>query len=111
MLAYVLDDDPAQLLLASRMLVRLGWETRGAPDCDSLHRLCAQAPPDLALCDVNVGRDDGIEFCRKLRELCPSTRCIIMSGDPENEERAIGAGFRVFLRKPFALEDLALLVQ
>ncbi len=67
--------------------------------------------PDALLSDISIGADDGIELCRKLRSRYPDLPIALMTGDPEQVQRAREAGFDRPLIKPFAIEELRLVIE
>ncbi|HXD08606.1 MAG TPA: response regulator [Anaerolineales bacterium] len=63
--------------------------------------LGGQVQPRLALIDVVLENEDGIQCARRLRSVSPSTRMIVMSAYPDREFRrqALSAGAVAFLDK------------
>ena len=67
--AVVVNDDPSQLTLASRILERDGWlkvftcKSAG----EALVLMQEQGPPDLVITDLHMPGIDGWRFCRLLR--------------------------------------------
>lgn len=64
--------------------------------------------PDIILMDINMPGIDGIGASQKISELVPSAQIIIMSvqSDPNYLRRAMMAGARDFLTKPFGGDEL-----
>ena len=64
--------------------------------------------PDIILMDINMPGIDGIGASQKISELAPSVQIIIMSvqSDPNYLRRAMMAGARDFLTKPFGGDEL-----
>jgi len=64
--------------------------------------------PDVAVVDVNLGGDDGIELADQFRELAPETRVIVIStlDDPDLATRAVLAGATGFLLKESGVDQL-----
>ncbi len=65
--------------------------------------------PDVVLMDINLPGMDGIAATEAIRSQAPSTQVIMMSvqGESEYLRRAMLAGAREFLVKPFGSEELA----
>ena len=65
--------------------------------------------PDLVLMDINLPGIDGIAATEAIRVQTPATQVIMMSVQSESEylRRAMLAGAREFLVKPFGSEELA----
>ena len=55
---------------------------------------------------------DGLEFCRRVRELCPDTVVILMSGRSDEIDPATvqQAGAATILAKPFAMQTVVRLL-
>jgi len=64
--------------------------------------------PDIILMDINMPGIDGIGASQQITELVPSVQIIIMSvqSDPNYLRRAMMAGARDFLTKPFGGDEL-----
>ncbi|GIK58797.1 MAG: transcriptional regulator [Chloroflexota bacterium] len=70
--------------------------------------MAQQLQPDIILMDINMPGIDGIGASQKITELVPSVQIIIMSvqSDPNYLRRAMMAGARDFLTKPFGGDEL-----
>ena len=64
--------------------------------------------PDIILMDINMPGIDGIGASQKISESSPTVQIIIMSvqSDPDYLRRAMLAGARDFLTKPFGGDEL-----
>ncbi|MCI0395070.1 MAG: response regulator [Chloroflexi bacterium] len=64
--------------------------------------------PDIVLMDINMPDMDGITASQQIVGLAPSTQIIMMSVQSETDyiRRAMVAGARDFLTKPFSLDEL-----
>lgn len=64
--------------------------------------------PDIILMDINMPGIDGIGASQKITEIAPTVQIIIMSvqSDPNYLRRAMMAGARDFLTKPFGGDEL-----
>lgn len=65
--------------------------------------------PDIVLMDINMPGIDGIGASQKISDLVPGTQVIIMSvqSDSDYLRRAMLAGARDFLTKPFGADQLS----
>ncbi len=107
----IADDEPAILDLVRFTLedpqVQIVEATDGARALD----LARSARPDVALLDVQMPRLNGLEVCRRLRELpeCAHTRVVMLTAaaQAEDQRRGLAAGADHYLTKPFS--PLALL--
>ena len=114
----VVDDEPLQLHSARRALEHLGYQvstiTSGLAayerfmDASSGQRN-GTSPYDLVIFDMMLGEEhDGLEILRRVRELFPAQRGLLMSGHApaERGELARQQGF-AWLQKPFGTDSLA----
>jgi two-component system cell cycle response regulator len=111
----VVDDEPINLKLVSRLLEIEGYEVITAQSGDASLRLIEQTPPDMALLDVMMPDMDGYELCRRLRQN-PRTAGIpivmLTAMVDENERlKGIEAGADDCLPKPFDVELLRALLR
>jgi DNA-binding NarL/FixJ family response regulator len=80
-------------------------EAGGAADAvDMADRL----RPDVVLVDLALGDDDGIELIAELRQIVPTSACVILSIDDShhNRARASAAGVDAFVGKQESTEVL-----
>ncbi|CAM5459947.1 response regulator transcription factor [Streptomyces viridifaciens] len=65
--------------------------------------------PDIAVLDLQMPGQDGIEVATELRRLLPNCRCMIVTGHgrPGYLKRALEVGVRGFLPKTVSAADLA----
>jgi DNA-binding NarL/FixJ family response regulator len=71
--------------------------------------LCRELTPDVVLMDISMPVMDGVAATRKIRDLVPSTRILILTvhADDVHVFRGIRAGARGYLLKDCTPEDLA----
>ena len=64
--------------------------------------------PDLALLDLGLPDLDGVEVCRRLRALAPSTPIVILTARKDEIDVVLGlyAGADDYVTKPFRLTEL-----
>jgi len=110
-LILVVEDNPANQLLTTSVLMRDGFETEVA-DCadDALVSIKARRP-DLILMDVQLPGMDGLTFASSLRSVPEAAGVPVvaltshaMRGD---RERAIAAGCVGYLSKPIDTRTLS----
>lgn len=111
MRVLLVDDDPEIVLVA-----RLSLERKGKHDvevattaAEALERVQA-GPPDVIVLDVVLPDTDGHEAFDQLRERCPETPIVFLTGKdrPAHVEALLRLGARGVLTKPFdplALSD------
>jgi len=75
--------------------------------------LAQQQKPDIILMDINMPGVDGIGASQKISELVPQSQIVIMSvqSDSNYLRRAMLAGARDFLTKPFGGDELVAAVR
>jgi len=110
MRAIIVDDDVALSHMLSRCLTLWGWHTDEAPRVSAALDFFKGGSYDLLLCDVDLPDGDGIFLSCAFLKVKPSLAVIVVSGNPENLERARKAGLTGCLHKPFALEELRALI-
>jgi len=107
----LVEDEPAVLSLAARVLQGRGYQVLQARDgAEALELLEAHAGPiDILITDVVMPRLGGPELAERLQEARPETRIIYMSGYTDDKAvRDIMADSGVnFLQKPFSPAALA----
>jgi putative two-component system response regulator len=106
----VVDDEPQNVDVVGRLMVRLGYHVVTATDGESALAAVARHRPDLVLLDVNMPGIDGVEVCRRLKSH-PETRLIPVVlvttlTASEDRIRGIEAGADDFLAKPPIVAEL-----
>lgn len=106
----VVDDEPAVLAVARRILQRAGYAVLDAKTADAALRVSDSfaGEVDLLLTDVSMPVVDGITLARLLRERRPGLKVIFMSGYTTNPLFAVEAGRHrlPLIEKPFDPEAL-----
>jgi pilus assembly protein CpaE len=80
-----------------------------AGDGEEALRMAENLKPDVVLMDINMPGMDGIMASEKISNQIPETAIVIISiqGEPEYLRKAMAAGARDYLVKPFSSTDLA----
>ena len=110
----IVDDIEAQRELAARMLEKLNYRVRTAPSGEAAVEYMKDHRADLLVLDMIMDPGmDGLDTYRKIVEIHPRQKTIIVSGYSETDRvkgaQALGAG--VYVRKPYALEMIGLAVK
>jgi CheY-like chemotaxis protein len=108
----VVEDTPANLALATKLLSAAGHEVAAATTAADGIRLVGERTPDLVLMDLGLPDMDGREALRVIRDTLadgPTLKIIAftahaMVGD---RERALAAGFDGYLSKPIDFATFA----
>ncbi|TSE25876.1 Cyclic di-GMP phosphodiesterase response regulator RpfG [Tepidimonas sediminis] len=112
----LVDDEPANLRLLQRMLASHGYTNVEAiqDPREVLPRYRAQRP-DLILLDLNMPHLSGFEVMAQLRALADPLLppIVVLTAQPGRDFllRALDAGARDYLTKPFDLNELAMRVR
>ena len=79
-----------------------------AADGDEALRVLVEASPDVVVMDVIMPVMDGIEACRRITDLLPGTRVLMLTASNEQDAivRAIAAGATGYLQKYSGKEQL-----
>ena len=103
------DDDDTRTMLHAALEFG-GHEVREARDGTTGLALAAEVPPDVAVIDIGLPDIDGLEVARRLRSAQGKRRLGLVAltgfGGPEDQRRALDAGFDVHLTKPVTHERL-----
>jgi putative two-component system response regulator len=106
----VVDDEPANVEVFSRLMTRLGYEVEAAITGELALEAVARDRPDLVLLDVNMPGINGFEVCRRLKgdratRLIPILMVTTLTAS-DDRVRGIEAGADDFLAKPPVLAEL-----
>jgi CheY-like chemotaxis protein len=110
-IVMVVDDDRAVLEMTEEMLARLGYEPVGYETPGTALKALRAHPDrfDLVLTDESMPGLGGSELAEHIRELRPDLPVIVVSGygGPDLQRRALTAGARAVLSKPYDSSTLA----
>jgi CheY-like chemotaxis protein len=98
----VVDDDRDLLAATTLRLQRAGYVTRCAYDGDEVVDSARKVNPDAIVLDIRMPRMDGLTALKLLRSL-PETMhipVVVLSSSLVDQQSALDAGARCFLRKP-----------
>lgn len=113
----VVDDQEANVMLIERLLESWGYpNVVGMTDSSQLVELCERTVPDLIMLDLHMPEPDGFQL---MEMLAPQTLSgsripiIVLTADvtEATKERALAAGARDFLHKPFNPTEVRLRVE
>jgi PAS domain S-box-containing protein len=110
----IVDDVQAQRELAAAMLARLNYRVAKAASGEEAVEYLRAHKADLLVLDMIMDPGiNGLETYRRILEIHPGQRAIIVSGFSETDivsrAQALGAG--EYVKKPYALERLGLAVR
>jgi DNA-binding response OmpR family regulator len=111
----VVDDDPADLLLADAALAALGLEVVAAVGADAADAFLRACTPGLILVDLALSPESGTDFCRRwrARQRLESVPILLLTTLKAGEHRsaALSAGADDYLEKPFDILTLQRMVR
>jgi len=107
----IVEDNPANLLLARAVLQRAGYRTAEAHSAEEALDLVRGGSPDAILMDVQLPGEDGLSLTRRLKA-DPATATIPIialtaHAMPEDRVRAEAAGCDGYVAKPINTRTLA----
>jgi len=104
----IVDDDAALRSWARRVLAAQGYECTLAGDGDGAREALANESFDVALLDVNMPGESGIELLADLRIECPTMAVLMVTGEDDLglATRAIELGAYGYLVKPVRAGEL-----
>ena len=77
----VVDDEPAVVMFAERVLQTAGYQIMTATSGDAALELCTQQGlPDLLVTDMKMPRMEGDELASKLRQQDPDLKVLYLTG-------------------------------
>ena len=104
----VVDDEPELRTLLGEYFGRHGFTVRAAPDAAAARVMVAEAPPTLAILDVNMPGENGLSLARWLREAHPRVGIVMLTTAGESVDRIVGLelGADDYIPKPFEMREL-----
>ncbi|NNJ68089.1 MAG: response regulator [Boseongicola sp.] len=105
----IVDDDERIRGLLQKFLMRHGFLVSSARDAAHAERILSGLDFDLVVLDVMMPGEDGICFCRRLRET-RDLPILLLTAKNETDDRVAGleAGADDYLAKPFEPKELLL---
>ncbi|MEM9415853.1 MAG: response regulator [Planctomycetota bacterium] len=104
----VVDDFPTDRKLFGLWLGRAGFKTHSAPDAPKARKQVEGENYDLAVIDLRLSKENGLDLIKSLRASGFSAPIIAVSADEEAKvgDTAKEAGANAFLTKPFTVDQL-----
>ena len=110
----IVDDNQSLANLYQIVFERSGWQTRTAREGQEAIDSIAADRPNVVLLDVMMPGMDGVEVCRRIRDLSPSPPPLIViytaNPRPETRQAGLDAGADLFYSKSISIFDLATLL-
>lgn len=105
----VVDDDEVIRMFIKHALERKGIKVLESDDGDvAVTMVRRHQDIDLVILDLLMPKMNGLDAYREIRQIRPGLKCIVSTGDIDNEYCAelSSMGVRAFLKKPYYIEDL-----
>ena len=105
--AVVIEDDADVRALLTTLLQQAGFDVSEAETGIAGVRAVRESDPDLVTLDLNLPDLDGIEVCRRIREVSEAY-IVMLTGRPDEIDRLVGleTGADDYLTKPFSPREL-----
>lgn len=107
---YIVEDDPSIRQMEAYALRSSGFETAECESGEQFWELCRKSPPELAILDLMLPGEDGMEILRRLRAQYPNppVPAIIVSAKSTELDRVRGldGGADDYIVKPFGVLEL-----
>jgi DNA-binding NtrC family response regulator len=109
----VVDDDDAIRELLDELLTRDGFDVTAVADPTQVEEVVRAQRFHLALLDLMMPRQDGIETLRRLRLVDRDLAVIIVTGYPSLDTAVDAMKLEAmdYLRKPFSVEELRAVIE
>jgi len=109
----VVDDDAETLALLHEIVAKEGFEVETAEDAETALRRLEQWQPELVITDIHMPGMDGLALLAAVREKEPDIPVVLLTayGSLKTAVDAIKAGAFDYLSKPFAVDDIRLVVR
>jgi DNA-binding NtrC family response regulator len=109
----IVDDDQSICRWLDAVLTAEGYRCRIAHSCEEAEPLLDEVAFQLALLDIYLGNQNGLEFLEKLKSLQPACNCVMMTAHAsvETVARSVAQGALEYLSKPLLIDDLLAVVR
>ena len=106
-------DDDLDFLTSIKFSLKEAYSVKTASSISEAIQALENTSIDLALLDVGLGEENGIEGIKKLKNVRPQLDVVMLSGmrDPKAVVESIRAGAFEYLTKPFDKEELDAVVE
>src|SRR3954449_3259143 len=103
----VVDDEPQITRVLRTVLSSQGYQVHTAAEGESALSDFKQWSPELVITDLYMPHMDGIELCRRIREVS-SVPIIVLSvkGEERTKVDALDSGADDYVTKPFGIDEL-----
>jgi DNA-binding NtrC family response regulator len=108
----LIDDEPLMRLSMTDALRAVGYDVRAAATGQEGMDLLSQAVFDIVITDFRLPGADGLQLLQACKQRSPRTEVIVITahGSVETAVEAMKRGAYDFITKPFAMDELLLIV-
>src|SRR5882672_10374991 len=103
----VVDDEPQITRVLKTVLSSHGYQVRTAAEGESALSNFKEWSPELVITDLYMPHMDGVELCRRIREVS-AVPIIVLSvkGEERTKVEALDSGADDYVTKPFGIDEL-----
>jgi len=103
----VVDDEPQITRVLKTVLSSQGYQVRTAAEGESALTNFKEWSPELVITDLYMPHMDGVELCRRIREVS-AVPIIVLSvkGEERSKVEALDSGADDYVTKPFGIDEL-----
>jgi two-component system, OmpR family, KDP operon response regulator KdpE len=103
----VVDDEPQITRVLKTVLTSQGYQVRTAAEGESALTNFKEWSPELVITDLYMPHMDGVELCRRIREVS-TVPIIVLSvkGEERSKVEALDSGADDYVTKPFGIDEL-----
>lgn len=103
----IVDDEPQITRVLRTSLSAQGYEIRIANDGETALEIMKDFGPDLVITDLAMPNMNGIELCRRLREISQVPILVLsVRGEERSKVEALDSGADDYITKPFSTGEL-----
>jgi DNA-binding NtrC family response regulator len=109
----IVDDDPFVRNSLSECLANEGYEILSATDAEEAMNIIGGHGADIAVLDVNLPGESGMELLNSVKKASPATGVVILTGygTVEDAVEAMKRGAEDYLLKPCSMEELKIVMR
>jgi two-component system NtrC family response regulator len=109
----VIDDEVLIRKSLAKVLKERGYRVESAATGGTGLDLISRLRPQVAILDMRLPDTDGLTVLRRAREIAPETQVVVITayGAVDSAVEAMKLGACDFVRKPYELEDIVLVVE
>jgi len=109
----LVEDDERIVRFMKRGLEAEHWTVLHARNHQEFEQAMMHHHVDFAICDVFLGKENGLELCRHLRQRSSLIPVLVMTAkdSPSLQDDSMAAGANGYLAKPFSFDELLAKIQ